>query len=129
MSSAWASLHVCLKGEMQQVCLQALVTALLEPLLLSSPGCLCLSSQSLLALPALTWSCLACPWVQGWLEWLLSEVRLQEGPSQLGSSKCAVAPSLHTWFPLTRWELKCASSQIVYFGSWLVHSLASFGDL
>lgn len=36
MSSALASLRVCLKGEMQQVCLQVLVTALLEPLLLSS---------------------------------------------------------------------------------------------
>lgn len=38
MSSALASLCVCLKGEMQQVCLQALVTALVEPLLLSSSG-------------------------------------------------------------------------------------------
>lgn len=26
------------------------------------------------------------------------------------------------------WKLKSASSQIVYFGSWLVHSLAPFGD-
>lgn len=87
-----------------------------------------LSSQSPLAPPALTWPCLACPWVQGWLQWLLSEGRLQEGPPQLGSSKCAVPPSLHKQFPSTGWKLKCASSQTMCFGSWLVHSLAPFGD-
>lgn len=68
-------------------------------------------------------------WVQGWLEWLLSQVRLQEGTPQLGSSQCVVAPSLHLWFPLTCWKQECASSQIVCFVSWLVHSLAPFGDL
>ena len=52
-------------------------------------------------------------------------------PSLAAPSVWPLSPSIPPyamWFPTTCWELKRASSQTMCVVSWLVHSLAPFGD-
>lgn len=92
MSSALASLPVCLAGELQQVCLQVLVQPWLSLSCWAALGSHPWPELPLHPLPSLGHTCLSLG--QGRL---LAELGLQEGPPQLGSSKGVAAPSLHVW--------------------------------
>jgi len=88
--------------ERQQVCPQALVAALVESLLLDSPGLNPapqlptpeLPTASECATAARPWSLPVCPWVLFWLAWPSLAARLQGGLPQRGSTKRVVPQSL-----------------------------------